>query len=183
MSNCSFSLSAKNVDHAAHTFWTQLWDRLVQWLRRRTKPPVDAEDLAAETVLSAVQNLGHHPERPWPVVWSWARNTAKNLACTAARSAGLLALASSFDLDQMQLRERSPLTTRASLLHETLWSVANPSEERLLLLTGTGMTTPELARAFEVTPRTVERFRRNLRMRASHAAGFLPDHVGAEGLY
>ena len=179
MSNCSNSLSAQgNL-----TIWSRLWDSLIAWLRPRTRPPIDVEDVAGETVLRAVQSLGLHPLRPWPVVWAWAQTTAVNIVASAARSARRLRVTLFPDLDLSLGREAAPSAPRTVWIADSLWSVASPVQRVMLRMLHSGESTRAVSRILGLSRRTVERLRRDLEVKVRRHTGFPPDSVAGQRLY
>jgi DNA-directed RNA polymerase specialized sigma24 family protein len=165
--SCSGLLRGSPVDLGSFALWSQLRDGLVVWLRRRTRPPIDVEDVVGETILRAVRSLGNCPCLPWQAVWAWARRTATNLVASAFRSAQTVGLAFRPDFDQSASGKISPLSPRAASMVATLWRVATPRQRVLLAMIENGdHSTQSIAGLLGVCTRTVERLRRDLAIRA-----------------
>jgi len=99
------SLPTWNVEHEPHGLWPRLRAHLVPWVRRRARPPIEAEDVAGETVLRAIECLGQQPCRPWPVLWTWSTTTAMNLVFAAVRAERKVGLRFEAEVDHWAGRE------------------------------------------------------------------------------
>jgi DNA-directed RNA polymerase specialized sigma24 family protein len=99
------SLRTWPVEHENRGFWNRLWAHLVAWVRRRTRPPIEAEEVASETVLRAIECLGQQPCRPWPAVWTWSTSTAMHLVFATVRAECKLRLRYEPEVDHWVRRE------------------------------------------------------------------------------
>lgn len=169
------SLPTWNVDHERHGLWPRLRAHLVPWVRRRARPPIEAEDVDGETVLRAIECLGQQPCRPWPVVWTWSTTTAMNLVFAAVRAERKVGLRYKAEVDHWAGREPPPTPSDVTYLSEGIWSLATPKERVFLRMASDGCSIGSIARVLGVSRSTVERLRRDLAQRVRASFGIRPD--------
>lgn len=146
--------------------WARLQRELSAWVARHCRPPIEADDIASETILRGWRQFGRQPAEPVGRVWTWCRTTARHLIVDEVRRALRCVLAA--DAELLRLAAVAPLAQSNSLAIravEVLVGQSNPTERRVIELLRCGATTAEMAATVGVTVRTIERHRQALRRR------------------
>ena len=139
----SVPLYQGGADHGNPPWFQQLRSPLLGWLRRRVQDAATAEDIAAETVLRAWQELS--ASTPWPVLWCWALTTADRLRADIWRKKG---------------REHTNVRGDMELLRRPTLAA---SELQTLQLLQAGLTDNEqIASMRSLTVRAIQKSRRRL---------------------
>ncbi len=151
---------------ATQASWEDLFHRLTSWVTRRTRPPIEPEDIAGETVLRALRRFGGGPDEPAPVVWTWMRVTAGHLVVDEVRRNRRRAIVAHPELRLLPaiLLTATP-NPAANRVVAALHAEASAEGRSLLAMMARGRSNTEMARALGSSVRTVERMRQRLRTR------------------
>lgn len=157
--------------------WSRLCVELPSWVSRRARAPLDAEDIASETVQRALVRLGPEPAMSWAALWTWSTRTAHHVLASAWRRLRRVEeLVRPEELVWACIDADRESTPRLDLLEQ----LATPAQRRMLQLMRTGVTTTrDLAARLGCSVRVAESHRRGLR-EAWSRAGILPETIGPE---
>lgn len=146
--------------------WVALRAQLERWLRLRTRPPIDAADVASEVVLRGVVAHGSDPKLPPRRLWCWSCTAARNLIVDLQRRSRRRPLALHAELEDLVPPRQSGRQASAAtlLLVEELDRRAKPTQRAILELLRQGdPSNREMAHVLGVSVRAIERNRQQLR--------------------
>lgn len=146
--------------------WFDLRTRLERWLRPRTRPPIDAADVASEVVLRGVVAHGPEPTLPPPRLWCWSCTAARNVIVDLQRRSRRRRLSLRADLEDLApvLPSGRQASAATLLLVAELDRRANPTQRAMLGLLRQGdPSNREMAQVLGISVRAIERNRQQLR--------------------
>lgn len=159
--------SSREADGAESCVWGELQPRLVGWIERHSRPPIDAEEIASETILRGLREFGSCPCWSRDRVLAWCRTTARHLVVDEVRRIRRRALVAGTALLQEAVTAPPAVGNEfARRVVVELKEGAGATERRVIELPLGGASNAELARELGVTLRTIERYRQSLRARA-----------------
>lgn len=152
---------------SSQCLWSKLRAWLSSWLRRRVWAPLDAEDIASETVLRALRTLGPAPAVAWAKLWSWAVRAARLVLVEAWREASRT---EPLERPDEAVRPQAAGSNSVPLWLAELAEAATPAQRQILSLMSQGVTkSQDLAAQLGCSLRVIERHRRGLRSTAASA--------------
>lgn len=147
--------------------WSRLRASLLRWLRGRVWAPLDAEDVAGETVSRTLRTFGPASSMAWAQVWSWAVRAARLVLVEAWREASRTEPLER--PDEVFFPAAAEATSAPHWLDE-LAEAATPAQRQVLSLMSQGVTkSQDLAAQLGCSLRVIERHRRGLRTAAESA--------------